>query len=66
MVELPSPLIIGAVLAVWTLVSIVAALLLIPWFRARARANAALARRDRRADWESAAAPGDGRKIAER
>ncbi len=56
----------GVVLGIWTLVSVVGALLLIPWFRARARANEALARRDRSADWASAAHPDDGRKIADR
>jgi hypothetical protein len=66
MAELLSPLkIIAVVLATWTLVSVVGALLLIPWFRARARANEALSQRDRGADWASAAQPDDGRTIAD-
>jgi len=64
--DLLTPLTIGVVLGIWTLVSIVSALVLVPWFRARARANAALSQRDRSADWDSAVAPGDGRKIADR
>jgi membrane protein implicated in regulation of membrane protease activity len=66
MAELLSPLkVIAVVLVVWTLVSIVATLLLVPWLRARARANEALSQRDRGADWASAAQPDDGRKIAD-
>jgi hypothetical protein len=66
MAELLSPLkTIAVVLGIWTLVSVVGTLLLIPWFRARARANEALAQRDRGADWASAAHPDDGRKIAD-
>jgi hypothetical protein len=63
---LPTLMTIGIVLGTWTLVSLVGALLVIPWFRARARANAALTQLDRSADWASAAQPGDGRRIAER
>ena len=44
---------------------VVGALLLIPWFRARARANEALSQRDRGADWASAAQPDDGHTIAD-
>lgn len=57
---------VGAVLGAWTLVSVAAASLLIPWFRAQASANAALSRRDRRADWLTAAHPMDDRPVATR
>jgi hypothetical protein len=57
---------IGVVLGAWTLVSGVAACFIIPWFRAQASANAALSRRDRRADWLMAAQPVDDRTIATR
>lgn len=48
---------IGVVLAAWTVVSMVTALVLVPWFRAQARANVALSGRDRREDWLVAAHP---------
>ena len=65
MAELLSTLrIIAVVLGIWTLVSVVGTLLLVPWLRARARANEALSRRVRGADWASAAQPDDGRRIA--
>jgi hypothetical protein len=65
MTELLSNLrIIAVVLGIWTLVSVVGTLLLVPWLRARARANEALSQRDRGADWASAAQPDDGRRIA--
>jgi hypothetical protein len=57
---------IGVVLGIWTMVSVVSALVLIPWFRARARANAALSQGERGADWAGAAQPDDGRTIADR
>ena len=49
--------IIGVVLGAWTLVSVAAALVVIPWFRAQGRANAALSESDRSADWQAAAHP---------
>jgi hypothetical protein len=58
--------IIGAVLGVWTLVSVAATLVLIPWFRAQARANAALSLRDRREDWTAAAHAADRVTVATR
>jgi len=67
MAELLSPLgTIAVVLGIWTLLSVAATLLLIPWFRARARANEVLSRRDRGADWAAASQPDDGSTIADR
>jgi hypothetical protein len=45
---------VGAFIGVWMLVSVATAIVVIPWFRARAWANDALARSDRAADWGSA------------
>lgn len=44
----------AAVGCIWALVSIVTALLLIPWLRARARVNQGLAQAQRRVAWLSA------------
>jgi hypothetical protein len=58
--------IVGAVLGAWTLLSVAATLVLIPWFRAQARANAALSLRGRRQDWADAAHPADRVTVATR
>jgi hypothetical protein len=52
---------VGVVLGAWTVVALVTALALIPWFRAQARANLALTRLDRREDWLVAAHPANVR-----
>jgi hypothetical protein len=57
---------VGAFIGVWTLASVATAIVVIPWFRARARANDALARSDRATAWESVALAGDDRKVAAR
>jgi membrane protein implicated in regulation of membrane protease activity len=46
--------VIGLALGAWVLLSIVSALLLVPWIRSRARANAALGQSDPHADAEVA------------
>jgi hypothetical protein len=55
---------VGIVLRVWTMVSLVSALLVIPWILARARANAGLSEPDRCADPAGEARPEDGRWLA--
>lgn len=57
---------VGAFIGVWVLVSIATAIVVIPWFRARARANEALARSGRAADWGSAVAADQVANFAER
>jgi hypothetical protein len=46
---------LGAIAGIWTLVSIGTALLLVPWFRAQARANVVQSLRNLREDWLIAA-----------
>jgi len=59
---------VGIVLGIWTMVSLMSALLVIPWILARARANAGLSEPDRSADLGADPAvevrPEDGRWIA--
>jgi quinol-cytochrome oxidoreductase complex cytochrome b subunit len=57
---------VGAFIGVWALVSVVTAIVVIPWFRARALANDALARTDRAADWGSAVVGDQVAELAER
>jgi hypothetical protein len=45
----------GTVIGFWMLLSLLAALVIVPWFRAQARANAMLSERNRREDWLIAA-----------
>jgi hypothetical membrane protein len=51
----------GIVLGTWTVVSVATAIVLVPWFRAQARANAALSARGRRDDWAAVAHPASAR-----
>jgi hypothetical protein len=57
---------VGTVIGVWTLLSLLAALLIVPWFRARARANAALSQFARSEDWMAEAHPAEHGDIAVR
>jgi hypothetical protein len=44
---------IGAVLGIWLVASLAAALVIVPWFRRRARANTALSQVARSEDWKA-------------
>lgn len=55
---------IGAVLGTWLVASLVAALVIIPLFRRRARANAALSQLARTEDWKAEAQGDPGEPIA--
>jgi hypothetical protein len=57
---------IGAFIGVWSLVSVVAVAVLIPWFRVQARMNVALSSRSRREDWLIAAHSPEHRPAADR
>ena len=57
---------IGTVLGFWTVVSVAAAVVLIPWFRQQASANAVLSQRDRSADWLVAVHSVDEHRVATR
>jgi hypothetical protein len=48
---------IGVTLAAWTVVSVVTAIVLVPWLRAQAGVNAALSKRHRAEDWLGAVHP---------
>ena len=48
---------VATVLGAWTLVSLVALVPVVGWFRLQAVANEARARADRRQDWREAARP---------
>jgi hypothetical protein len=58
--------IVAAVLGVWAVVSVGSTLVLIPVFRARARANARLTRQSRRDDWLVAASLAEQGELASR
>jgi hypothetical protein len=57
---------IGTVLGFWAVVSVAAAVVMIPWFRAQASANAALSRRARNADWSIAVHAVEEHRVATR
>jgi hypothetical protein len=56
----------GIVLGIWTMVSVLTALVLVPWIRARARASFALSQRLRSEAWVGALHPANERTIATR